>query len=742
MKHPSRRAERWLTLGALLSLSFGVCVAPLSSANAQTSATPVAPSATAFSATLQANNRVLDAQGNVVLTLSNSARNTTRFRIGVFRAGQTLKLAEVRRNFALQNGALRTQVVLDAPPGDYELRLVSDDKARTIISAPALVTVAGIRREPGWWLFNGQPFVARGNGVSTVSSPGAPLFLSGLKRDFGRKPKPISRTISANALLQYRVLELPPLSEMAAPNYDFAALRLKIINQINEARAAGQRNLAGFELPLAVTNQNLTEANASIVVGRVRQILNEVAPDAALIFAPTATMALFRLRNIETYAPLCDAAILTPNSLLDSKLWALKNLRRVAEEQPNYDLPIFVRTRPRTQIVGGLLYDSDLDDGSSQLLALLMSGATGFIGYEIDLSNNVSTSWRNVVSRNASLFVGSVTIEDIGVLTPREWFPGVQPASQNSLFSGNSVELYQKMRDAGRIPLAARLPDLAQKESERKYESLMVSLGDRISNATIERLRAAAKAGARIYIEGAPTQDENGRETAWRLGSLVGGAIKTAESKNTAMTLQDGWMFGTQRGQKLQVAQNVVVTLNEETVTSQAKDQKGLDVLTKPRAAAVLEDGSPALVINPVGKGEVIWMPHRVLDSSPTMRRQFYAAVSNYVAPSLVTLHALGSTADTDSVRVALRRSLKGALLMGLFNDSSRPARVAATIQGVAGVALDLGNERELPRQTRGNESEVSLSVPANGWVLLAFAIDRKTLDDERSATTGKLRLK
>ncbi len=746
MKHISRRAERWLTFGALLSLSCGVFAAPIiAPATAQTS------SAIAPSATLQADHRVLDASGAVVLTLNNSAFNTTRFRIGVFRVGQTARLAEVRRDFAVQNGALRTQIILDASPGDYELRLLSDDKARTIISSPALVTVAGVRREPGWWLFNGQPFVARDNGTSTVSSSsastssastsGAPLFIAGLKRDFGKNSKPISRTIQSNTLLQYRVLELPPLSEIAATNYDFMALRLKILNQIKEARTKGQRNLAGFELPLGVTNLNLINADAKTVISRLRQILNEVAPDAALTLTTSSTEALFRLRNLENYAPLCDAAVLIPDSSLSSNLWALKNLRRVAEEQPNYDLPILVRTRPRTQIAQGLLYD-DLDDGSSQSLALLMSGATGFIEYAFEYSNNVSASWRNVVSRNASLFIGSVTIEDIGVLNPPEWFSGVGSTTQNVLLSGNSVELYENLRNAGRIPLAARLPDLMQPERERKYESLMVSLGDRISNDTVERLRATAKAGARIYIEGAPTRDGNGRETAWRLGSLVGGDIKTVDSRNTAMTLEDGWMFGTQRGQKLQVAQSVVVTLNNETVAARAKVEKGVDVLTKPRAAAVLDDGSPALVINPVGKGEVIWMPHRVLDSSPAMRRQFYAALSNYIEPSLITLRATSGTADAGAVHTALRRSPKGALLLGLFNDSNRPVSVSATIQGAAGVALDLSRERELPLQTRGNESEVSVSIPANGWTLIAFAIDRKTLDNERGATAGKVRLK
>jgi hypothetical protein len=745
MKHLSRRAERWLTFGALLSLSCGAFAAPIiAPATAQTS------SAIAPSATLQADHRVLDASGAVVLTLNNSAFNTTRFRIGVFRVGQTARLAEVRRDFAVQNGALRTQIILDAPPGDYELRLLSDDKARTIISTSALVTVAGVRREPGWWLFNGQPFVARDNGTSTVSSPnastssastsGAPLFIAGLKRDFGKNSKPISRTIQSNTLLQYRVLELPPLSEIAATNYDFMALRLKILNQIKEARTNGQRNLAGFETSANRSFPTLRQGGVANVARQLRQILNEVAPDAAIILTIDATYENFQPALFEDVAPLFDAVVLKTEGSDEVDLWPLKMLRRTAEEQSNYDLPIFVQSLWSRK--EGLL-ENDPGADSAQPFELLMSGATGFIDNSFEYSNGVSSSWQNMVRRNLALFVGSVTLEDIGVLAlPSRTAVSFNLDRGTHVIRAEDEALFKDLRNAGRIPQASRLPDLTQKESERKYESLMVSLGDRISNDTVERLRAAAKAGARIFIEGAPTRDENGKETAWRLGSLVGGDIKTVDSRNTAMTLEDGWMFGTQRGQKLQVAQNVVVTLNNETVAARAKVEKGVDVLTKPRAAAVLDDGSPALVINPVGKGEVIWMPHRVLDSSPAMRRQFYAALSNYIEPSLITLRATNRTTDAGAVHTALRRSPKGALLLGLFNDSNRPVSVSATIQGAAGVALDLSRERELPLQTRGNESEVSVSVPANGWTLIAFAIDRKTLDNERGATAGKVRLK
>ncbi len=737
MKHLFRRAGRFASSGAFLFVGtffVSLLVAPSQVAQAQTTI-----AAAPTSATLQSDRRVLDTSGNFVLSLTDSPFNSARFRIGLFRAGQTAKLAEERRDFTVQNGALSTQIHLEAPPGDYELRVLSDDQNRAPLSSPALVTVPGIRREPGWWLFNGQPFVTASDANTNISAPNAPLFIAGLKRDFGKKPKPISRNLAANTLLQYRVLELPPLSEISAPNYDSTALRLKVIGQINDARNSGQRNLTGFELPLGVTNPNLVNSDAKIVVGRLRQILNEVAPDAALIISTDSSEALFRLRNLETYVPLCDAAVLITNSEDAHDLWAIKALRRVAEEQPNYDLPIFVRTLQSKET--GYAYNALSD---SHALDLWMSGATGFIEY----SNDAPIAWKAIAQRNAALFVGSVTLEDIGVLAIPEWNRETN-VSDGDMFKGNAVLLYRTLRDAGRIPQTSRLPDLTQKESERKTESLMVALGQRVSNETIERLRAAAKAGNRVYIEGAPMQDENSKETGWRLGSLVGGDIAkgdvSASNSLSSMTLQDGWMFGTERGTKIPVSAAFRVMLNNGSVAPRTKDQKGLDILLKPRVAAVLDDGSPALIINPVGKGEVIWMPF-ALQGNAAQRREWYQAVSNYIEPSLVTLRAkdASSSASTNAanVHLALRRSTGGTLLLGLFNDSAETVNLSATVETFAGVALDLRSERELPLTTRGNESTVNVSISANSWSAIAFAVDRKTLDTERDTFTGKVRLK
>ena len=57
---------------------------------------------------------------------------------------------------------------------------------------------------------------------------------------------------------------------------------------------------------------------------------------------------------------------------------------------------------------------------------------------------------------------------------------------------------------------------------------------------------------------------------------------------------------------------SVTVTLKAPSMSAQAKTEKGAYVPVGSRAAAKLEDGSPAVVINTLGKGEVVWLPHRL----------------------------------------------------------------------------------------------------------------------------------
>jgi hypothetical protein len=95
-----------------------------------------------------------------------------------------------------------------------------------------------------------------------------------------------------------------------------------------------------------------------------------------------------------------------------------------------------------------------------------------------------------------------------------------------------------------------------------------------------------------------------------------------------------------------------------------------------------------------------------------------------------------------EGVRVAMRRSPKGALLVALFNPTPRATTLSATVTGALRTVLDLATELETPATIRGGQTTFTTTVPANGWKLFALAADRKTLDTERNAPRLKARLR
>jgi hypothetical protein len=313
---------------------------------------------------LQLSPSVLGADNVVTLTLpQNFTPSTNRFRIGLFEAGRNVRLADIQRNFTLRNGVFSAQMTVQVAPGHYEVRLVSNDRKRTPLSAPASLVVPGVSREPGWWLLNGWPFAdsVENSDVpagSDVAPANAPLFIPGLKRDLsGKSKKPTSNIrVPSDAALRWRVLALPDaLGQMVQPGYDFAALETHIRNQIREARARGQRNLLGMELRSSGDVPDDTSA-AFTTLRRVREILQRLAPEAALILKVyNESHQLLGARGTSATLAMCDAVVLeAPVNVTHEVdpgsgfLWSVKAMRRFAEEQRHYDLPLFVQIPPRS----------------------------------------------------------------------------------------------------------------------------------------------------------------------------------------------------------------------------------------------------------------------------------------------------------------------------------------------------------------------------------------------------------
>lgn len=686
---------------------------------AQVASPPTSSAAISTLPILSVTPNVLGPDGLVTLRLNSNFAGNARLRIGLFERNRPVRVADVQRDFVAQNGGLQTTLSLRADPGAYELRIVSNDKTRAIASQGAPLLVPGIDSEPGWRLFNGSPFVSSD---LAPASPNLPLFLPGIKRDTGKKPRASQNNfVPSSAPLGWKTLPLPPLLEMAQPGFNFNALRANLTRQLQDAQARGERGFAGFllqddsgappdEVPLDSTRVLST-------IRTLRQNLNAIAPDAALIYSPNDTVILPEGAPIytpgESVSPAalaaraaeCDAALFRDAFFA----WRIKAARRAAEEEPLYDLPVWIEAT------------SAVPSSNLHLLDFWMSGATGLIHSGAELPD-----WQPLVARNLPLFVGSVTLEDVGVL----------PVEESA-----SVRFYALLRASGRVPLMARARD-NDNDKNRPPESFLVSVDENTRAATLQSLKDTASAGAILYIEGSVPANSS---LAAQMATLGGGTLTPVVRRDSVLNLDDAWFFGTMRGQKLSVQQRVQIKLNQNTTVK--KSEKGSDELTAPRVVATLEDGTPGVILNPVGKGEVIWMPHQFKSGQPEAQANYYAAVAGSLQPALVRLSAPdgmqnGQTFSARGLRVAVRRSAKGALLVALLNDSGTANTVQIAVDGAPKTCLDLGLERELTVATRGFEGRTTTTIPARGWTLLAFAETRRALDDERNASRLKATLK
>lgn len=727
--------------------------------------TPSRPLLTALEVT-----PVLGADAALTVTLpADFPLSNTRLRVGIFEHARPVFLSDIVRDFTVQDGRLRATVRLEADPGIYDVMLLTNDKAGAAFSQPAVVVVPGVRRQPGWWLLNSSPFSAPPRGEE--SAQGAPLFVSGLRRTGSSRGKsgPGSIPVLGGGPLRWRTIELPSLREMMAPGYDFAALRTLVTRDVQEGRDVRNetsqpgRGYLGFSLPAmaSVTPPGGDEAakplpaDAARFLSDLRQVLASLAPDAAVILRVDAGSPL-AVRDIQTCAASCDAVVIRAPATRTSWLntWVVKAARRIAEEQPQFDLPIFLEAS---------LLHMGRQNKTAGLSDYLIGGATGIIdrlpgNASAEESSQPEAALNRVVQRNLPLFAGSVTLEDIGLL----------PNPEADIDLNREATLYGEFRAVQRMPLLSKL---AEKKSDGPAESFVVVLGDNVTTDTMERIRTAATAGARIYVEGSPLlRDPPGSVAAPtptpppagavsasvitdKLATLLGGTVTRVDKTTTAMSMEDPWFFGLARGQKLSVEQSVIVKPIPPSAVGQIKEEKGKDVLTGPIVIARLADKSPGVIINPVGKGEVVWLPHRILSpnasanatDAATLRpwRSYYSALAAYMQPALVEVRdGEPGKPGASGIRVGLRSSAKGTWLLGLWNTAAEQGKVTVSVNHRSGVALDLNDEVELLVTARGNFSNITLTIPGGDWKIIAFGENRKELDQERNARTSTAKLR
>ncbi len=183
--------------------------------------------------------------------------------------------------------------------------------------------------------------------------------------------------------------------------------------------------------------------------------------------------------------------------------------------------------------------------------------------------------------------------------------------------------------------------------------------------------------------------------------------------------------------------------------------------LISPSAAALRHDAAGA----PLPRGEVVWTPHLLratpanassTSSEPSLAA-YDASISTLLQPALVRLFdrsqgassqgasasggavsddetSAGSLPSAVGIRVCVRASARGTLLLGLVNPADRPRALAVQTQAAGGYAFDLVQGRVLATRTRALRVEMDVDVPAHGFRLIALAKDALSFEQDRNA--------
>ena len=685
---------------------------------------------------LEATPGVLSgAGGTVILRLAPGVIPPQRVRIGLFEAGRLARVADVKRTFSVVNGRAQTELRVNADPGRYQWRLLTDDKARAPLTQSADLMVSGLERQFGWRLFNGSAIISRAEDetVSTKTATGntkaaAKLFLSGLKRNDRNDTK-----IPGAAPLTFQTLPVPLNTP---PDLDAAALRARLRDAVNDARAKNQHDLLGWSLVIdAAKVSNETEIARWEQQWRLaRAAINTVTPEAALFLnignsTPGAASFAMAARLIDRLAPDADAVVVSL-AVDEGSLWPLKAARRVAEETPDYDLPIWAQVE---QSAPPTLW-----------WQALLSGATGLI---VDNITPQVLAARDLFASDLSLLVGSVTLEDSGL-----WMPPL-----NADAPADVVKLFAQWRDLGRVPLLARTPSEARRSRADKDrnrgqgESFALNVRPDEGESTLSAIRETIERGNRVLLLGTPFSETQTAllRAAWE--KLLLSKARPLESRAATLTTRDPWVFGTLNNEKIGVTQTQTIV---PTVTPAPDDappvKKIKDEIVAPRVVATLDDDSAGVLIVPSdrpgdvrtgrARGEIVWLPHALSGDNAA----FQSALAAYLAPALVSLRERDAK-NTDAVtgvQVEVRASSRGTLLVGLFNRTNRARQLTMDVQALADGAFDLRRERVLTSRVRGLRVETDLTLLPNEWTFLAFAQTQQILDEERNAPRLKARVR
>jgi len=596
--------------------------------------------------------------------------NADRPRLQLLLSGTSTVLDDERAN--VRDGVAVAR--LEADPGTYDVRVVSNDRARTPLGISRRFQIPGFKREAGRWLFNGSVVAYEGTNPAPAIS-----FVPNLRRD-DKKVKLPYVFLTGN-LLKWDVSprDYPVNTDQKRLYIGTKALFAILV--------AGQRPTNGGDWQLIRSPSASPSANA-----------------AAIFFPDTNPVPL------DQAAPQSDAVIIQDNNQT-----LLKTARRNAEEAPNFDLPIFAQFQTPPSPV--------------DCLQAFQSGASGLI-----VPEGAANPVLDILSRNSARLSGAVTLEDVGMRAAdfERFAPVLRRAGRVPLLArlpgeGNGkiqsddkiseslLVAFDEKTDAATLDKIERAAKVgATIYCEGALPPALFNRWSEITKVQITGLLNAKKATVSL-------------DEPWFWGTINDQNFDVSQTLTLTVKPSLSSQIKDVKGEAKETVARPIAKFNDDpNAIMLCPIGRGRVIwapfdVTDPLLVKIARGYVPSTSINPTLQTAY----YSAVAGAMQPALVTYEATRGDASGVSVELRAT-RTDPTDAASVS-------ATLVSFFNSSSAPVDLDASVRGDGPYVLDLENDQVLPATVRDFSTRVSLTVPANGFRWIAIAKDAQTWGD-----TGK----
>jgi len=621
-------------------------------------------------------------------TIQLPAPTNDRVRLQILLAGTPTVLDDERAN--VQNGVAVAR--LEADPGTYDVRVVSNDKTRVPLGPSRRFVIPGLKREAGRWLFNGSLVAYAGTNPAPTTS-----FVPNLRRDEKKTKLPF--VFPTSALLKWDVL--PRTYPAGTDNRHLFV----------GAMASAAIMVAGA-LPIGEGNYVLMRPSATPAIA-----------NAAAIFSTDNPIG-----PLNALAPQSDAVVIQGNNQT-----LLKIARRNAEEAPDFDLPIFAQF--------------SMAPTASEALQAFQAGASGLIVPEGAATNPVL----DILTRNSARLSGAVTLEDVGLRASdfERFAPVLRRAGRVPLLArlpgeGNgrrATESDDKIAESLLIAFDEKTDAATLDKIERAAKvGATIYCEGALPPALFPRWSEITK----VQIAPAPTPKTQTLvlDDPWFWGTINDQNFDVRQTLALTVKPSISSQIKDEKGKAIETVARPIAHFNGDPNAIMLCPVGRGRIIWAPFNVTPSEM-QKAISSTGLAYG-YDWSP-----AGNALRTAYYSAIAGAMQPALVTYEAQAGGGDAAGVSVALRATRTdpndansvAATLVAFFNSSNAPVDLEASVRGDGPYVLDLETDKTISATVRDFSTRVALTVPANGYRWIVVAKDAQTWNDSgKGSVRARLR--